>query len=214
VLGQPRPGHAALVAHDVRWRASGDDVSAVGAAAWPHIDDVISAGEQIQVMVDDGDRRSSLQQPFEHADQRGHVEGMQASGGLIEDVQCAVLAAAQPGGDPQPLRLAAGRGRCGLAQQQVPQADLADGPQRRGVVEAAAVAGLARDRDVGQVLDVEVDVPQPAARGAIVGARSPRQVDGWLTAASLELKDDDLSDIAAAIRATGAGGGPASPSPA
>jgi aryl-alcohol dehydrogenase-like predicted oxidoreductase len=54
----------------------------------------------------------------------------------------------------------------------------------------------------------------PGVTGAIVGARSPRQVDGWLPAASLELKDDDLSDIAAAIRATGAGTGPASPSPA
>ena len=51
----------------------------------------------------------------------------------------------------------------------------------------------------------------PGVTGAIVGARSPRQVDGWLPAASLELKDDDLADIAAAIRATGAGTGPASP---
>jgi aryl-alcohol dehydrogenase-like predicted oxidoreductase len=51
----------------------------------------------------------------------------------------------------------------------------------------------------------------PAVTGAIVGARSPQQVDGWLPAATLELKDDDLSDIAAAIRATGAGTGPASP---
>lgn len=50
----------------------------------------------------------------------------------------------------------------------------------------------------------------PGVTGAIVGARSPRQVDGWLPAATLELKDDDLSDIAAAIRATGAGSGPAS----
>jgi aryl-alcohol dehydrogenase-like predicted oxidoreductase len=47
--------------------------------------------------------------------------------------------------------------------------------------------------------------------GAIVGARSPRQVDGWLPAASLELKEDDLSDIAAAVRASGAGSGPAAP---
>ena len=51
----------------------------------------------------------------------------------------------------------------------------------------------------------------PGATGAIVGARSPEQVDGWLPAATLELKDDDLADIAAAIRATGAGTGPASP---
>jgi aryl-alcohol dehydrogenase-like predicted oxidoreductase len=51
----------------------------------------------------------------------------------------------------------------------------------------------------------------PGVTGAIVGARGPRQVDGWLPAASLELKDDDLSDIAAAVRATGAGTGPAMP---
>jgi len=52
----------------------------------------------------------------------------------------------------------------------------------------------------------------PGVTGAIVGARNPGQVDGWLPAATLELKEDDLSDIAAAIRATGAGTGPVSPS--
>ena len=46
---------------------------------------------------------------------------------------------------------------------------------------------------------------------AIVGARTPGQVGGWLPAATLEPKDDDLSDIAAAIYAAGAGTGPASP---
>ena len=51
----------------------------------------------------------------------------------------------------------------------------------------------------------------PGVTGAIVGARSARQVDGWLPAANLELKEDDLADIAAAVRATGAGTGPASP---
>jgi aryl-alcohol dehydrogenase-like predicted oxidoreductase len=51
----------------------------------------------------------------------------------------------------------------------------------------------------------------PGVTGAIVGARSPGQVQGWLPAAHLELKDDDLADIAAAIGATGAGTGPASP---
>lgn len=51
----------------------------------------------------------------------------------------------------------------------------------------------------------------PGVTGAIVGARRPGQVDGWLAAASLELKEDDLTAIAAAIRATGAGTGPASP---
>jgi aryl-alcohol dehydrogenase-like predicted oxidoreductase len=52
----------------------------------------------------------------------------------------------------------------------------------------------------------------PAVTGAIVGARSPGQVDGWLPAATLALEEDDLAEIAAAVRATGAGAGPASPS--
>jgi hypothetical protein len=52
----------------------------------------------------------------------------------------------------------------------------------------------------------------PGVTGAIVGARRTEQVDGWVPAATLELKDDDLADIASAIRATGAGTGPTSPS--
>jgi aryl-alcohol dehydrogenase-like predicted oxidoreductase len=51
----------------------------------------------------------------------------------------------------------------------------------------------------------------PEVTGAIVGARRPGQVDGWLPAATLELKEDDLADIAAAVHATGAGTGPAAP---
>ena len=43
------------------------------------------------------------------------------------------------------------------------------------------------------------------------GARRPGQVNGWLPAATLELKEDDLADIAAAVYATGADTGPAAP---
>jgi aryl-alcohol dehydrogenase-like predicted oxidoreductase len=46
---------------------------------------------------------------------------------------------------------------------------------------------------------------------AIVGARDPRQVDGWLPAASLELIDADLDELAEAVRRTGAGSGPERP---
>jgi aryl-alcohol dehydrogenase-like predicted oxidoreductase len=51
----------------------------------------------------------------------------------------------------------------------------------------------------------------PGVTGAIVGARSPVQVDGWIDAAHLALSDTDLDDIAAAIRRTGAGAGPLRP---
>lgn len=46
---------------------------------------------------------------------------------------------------------------------------------------------------------------------AIVGARSPAQVDGWLAAASVRLDPADLDHVAAAIASTGAGTGPARP---
>lgn len=44
--------------------------------------------------------------------------------------------------------------------------------------------------------------------GAIVGARNPQQVDGWIAAADLTLSGADLRDIEAAIESTGAGTGP------
>ena len=51
----------------------------------------------------------------------------------------------------------------------------------------------------------------PGVTAAIVGARAPEQVDGWIGAASLKLTAADLDEIAAAVRQTGAGSGPADP---
>ncbi|MDC9825963.1 aldo/keto reductase [Devosia sp. ZB163] len=51
----------------------------------------------------------------------------------------------------------------------------------------------------------------PGLTAAIVGARSPQQVDGWIDAATFELDQDDLDTIANAIAATGAGDGPSHP---
>jgi aryl-alcohol dehydrogenase-like predicted oxidoreductase len=51
----------------------------------------------------------------------------------------------------------------------------------------------------------------PGVTAAIVGARSPEQVDGWIGAANLELTPADLDEIATAIEQTGAGSGPSTP---
>jgi aryl-alcohol dehydrogenase-like predicted oxidoreductase len=51
----------------------------------------------------------------------------------------------------------------------------------------------------------------PGVTGAIVGARTPAQVDAWIGAAALELTAADLEQIAAALGRTGAGAGPARP---
>ncbi|MBA2272670.1 MAG: aldo/keto reductase [Actinobacteria bacterium] len=45
----------------------------------------------------------------------------------------------------------------------------------------------------------------PGVSAAIVGARRPDQVDGWLPASDLDLSDEDLTEIEAAVTDTGAG---------
>jgi aryl-alcohol dehydrogenase-like predicted oxidoreductase len=51
----------------------------------------------------------------------------------------------------------------------------------------------------------------PGVTAAIVGARRPEQVRGWLPAAELDLAEDDLDELAEAVRRTGAGAGPVVP---
>jgi aryl-alcohol dehydrogenase-like predicted oxidoreductase len=53
----------------------------------------------------------------------------------------------------------------------------------------------------------------PGVTGAIVGARSPAQVDGWIDAATLALTPQDMAEIEDAVAATGAGSGPSAPWP-
>jgi aryl-alcohol dehydrogenase-like predicted oxidoreductase len=51
----------------------------------------------------------------------------------------------------------------------------------------------------------------PGVTGAIVGARSPEQVDGWIGAATLKISGEDMDEIAKAVSQTGAGSGPKHP---
>ena len=83
---------------------------------------------------------------------------------------------------------------------------------RRNLALADALRPIAQ-RHGSSVATVAVawTLAWPGVSGAIVGARSPAQVDGWIGAAGLELADTDLDDISAAIRRTGAGTGPVRP---
>jgi aryl-alcohol dehydrogenase-like predicted oxidoreductase len=47
--------------------------------------------------------------------------------------------------------------------------------------------------------------------GAIVGARSPEQVDGWIDAERISLTTPELAAIARAVVSTRAGSGPLEP---
>ena len=69
--------------------------------------------------------------------------------------------------------------------------------ERHGVTTAAAAAAWT--------------IAWPGVSGAIVGARSAEQVDGWLDAATLEYDAADMQIVADAIAAFGAGEGPVGP---
>ena len=69
-----------------------------------------------------------------------------------------------------------------------------------------------RLRPIAERLDVSLPdlvvawvIAQPGVTGAIVGARTPHHVDGWVGAADLELDDAVLAEVDAAIEVTGAG---------
>ncbi|MCT2400438.1 aldo/keto reductase [Novosphingobium mangrovi (ex Huang et al. 2023)] len=81
----------------------------------------------------------------------------------------------------------------------------------RNLQVAEAMKPIAARHGVSQAaVAVAWALAVPGVTGAIVGARSPAQVDGWIAAAGLELLDEDLALVAEAIRTSGAGSGPVS----
>jgi aryl-alcohol dehydrogenase-like predicted oxidoreductase len=68
-----------------------------------------------------------------------------------------------------------------------------------------------RRRTTVSAIAVAWTLAWPGVTAAIVGARSPEQVDGWIDAGRLSLTHDELTEIARAIESTGAGAGPVSP---
>ena len=74
-----------------------------------------------------------------------------------------------------------------------------------------ALRPIARRHDTTvSALAVAWTLTTPGITGAIVGARSAEQVDGWIGAAQVRLGDDDLAEIAAAVARTQPAAAPAS----
>src|SRR5207245_5054048 len=98
----------------------------------------------------------------------------------------------------------------GAADWRARAADLTGQGLRRDLALADALRPIA-ERHGATVAAVAVawTLAWPGVSGAIVGARSPAQVDGWIDAASLDLTEADLNDVAAAILRRGPGRGPA-----
>ena len=84
-------------------------------------------------------------------------------------------------------------------------------PELSRILELRDALGPIAERHGSSIAAVAVawTLAWPGVTGAIVGARSADQVDGWVGAASLALTAADLDEIAAAIERSGAGEGPA-----
>jgi aryl-alcohol dehydrogenase-like predicted oxidoreductase len=83
---------------------------------------------------------------------------------------------------------------------------------KRNLALAEALKPIAQRHGVSLgAIAVAWTLAWPGVTAAIVGARSPQQVDGWIAAAALELSGEDLDETAAAIARTGAGSGPVRP---
>jgi aryl-alcohol dehydrogenase-like predicted oxidoreductase len=77
---------------------------------------------------------------------------------------------------------------------------------------ADALRKVAERNDISQpAAAVAWTLTFPGVTAAIVGARSPKQVEGWLAAASTQLSMNDIETVADAITSHAAGEGPVRP---
>jgi aryl-alcohol dehydrogenase-like predicted oxidoreductase len=82
----------------------------------------------------------------------------------------------------------------------------------RNLMVAEAMGRIAeRHRTTVAAVAVAWTLAWPGVTAAIVGARHPRQVDGWLGAATLSLTAADMTEIGDVIERSGAGSGPSRP---
>ncbi|HEV2889382.1 MAG TPA: aldo/keto reductase [Frankiaceae bacterium] len=83
---------------------------------------------------------------------------------------------------------------------------------RRNLALAEALRPVADRHDVScAAVAVAWTLAWRGVTGAIVGARTPEQVDGWIDGADLALTARDLDELTEAVKRTGAGSGPADP---
>jgi aryl-alcohol dehydrogenase-like predicted oxidoreductase len=82
----------------------------------------------------------------------------------------------------------------------------------RNIELAAALAPVAERHGVSvPAAAVAWTTSWPGVTAAIVGARTPAQVDDWIAASDLTLSTADMAELADAVRRTGAGSGPIEP---
>ena len=180
--GEVLPGHRVRVRQQALDAAAVDDLATVLAGARADVDDPVGDPDGVLVVLDDDQRVAEVLEPDQRLDQPVVVALVQADGRLVEDVEDADQAGTDLGGQPDPLRLAAGQRAGRPVQREVVEADveqevqplldllehaLADLPLPGGQVEVAQVVGGLVDRqraDLGDVLAAVLQRPTEGDR--------------------------------------------------
>ena len=104
--------------------AGGDDFAALVAAFGSQIDQPVRGFNHIEIVFDDQERCAGFEKFAESGEKFGDVVEVQAGGGLVENVEDALIfCASKVRGELQALGFAAGKRRGGLAEAQIAQAD-------------------------------------------------------------------------------------------
>ena len=132
-------GEAVCSAADVFRGAGCDDRSAFFSAARAHVDDVVCAADDVEVVFDDDDSGSVGDELAEDAEERLDVQGVESDGGFVEDEERVVLGASHFAGELESLRLSAGEARRGFSEGEVSQTEFVeDGESLADELEVSA----------------------------------------------------------------------------
>ena len=131
------------LSHQGLGRVGGHHLAAAVATIGPQVDDPIGLGDDVQVVFDDHHAVARIDQAVQHADQLVHIGHVQTHRGLVQHIQgvgCFVAPSGdvvahlgQFGDQLDALRLATTERGRGLAQGQIPQANIFE--QLQGVAD-------------------------------------------------------------------------------
>src|SRR5882762_4632751 len=97
-----------LVTRDLFRRAGGNHLAAHVAALGSHVDQPVGRLNDVEIVLDNQQRRSRLEQFAKGGQQLGDVVEMQSGRWLVEDVENAlVLSSREVGSELEPLRFSA-----------------------------------------------------------------------------------------------------------
>ncbi len=127
--GKIEAGEGLGPGYQVLRRPGKDHLATVAAGPRPHVDDVVRGQDGVRVVFHHDDGVPQVPEHLEGGKQPLGVPGVQADGGLIQDVEDAAQFRADLGGQADALGLAAGQSGSGPLQGQVIQAHLQEEPQ-------------------------------------------------------------------------------------